>query len=139
MRSLIVAVIALAATTVLPSPAQAQVAESMTELIGDWEATFNKGDGAAVAAMYTEDAVRFPPEQEAQKGREAIAADIGNYEGISIKLKVVGSLLEGDVGTSWGFYELTGQGEDGEDIRIAGRWMNALKMTDEGWKIHRDS
>ena len=39
-----------------------------------WAAAFNKGDAAAVAAMYTEDAFVLPPGAEMVKGRAAIEA-----------------------------------------------------------------
>ena len=33
---------------------------------------FDRGDAAAVAALYTEDAIVFPPDSEMVKGRQAI-------------------------------------------------------------------
>ena len=39
-----------------------------------WAEAFNKGDAAALAAMYTEDAYMLPPGAEMMKGRRAIAA-----------------------------------------------------------------
>ena len=49
--------------------------ETETGLFGarrGWAAAFNKGDAAAVAAMYTEDAYVLPPGAELIKGRAAI-------------------------------------------------------------------
>jgi len=37
-----------------------------------WTAAFNKGDAAAVAALYTEDAYVLPPGSAMVKGRAAI-------------------------------------------------------------------
>ena len=138
MRKSVLTLLGLLAFGTWSQPAQAQVPEPLAEIVADFEATFNQQDGAGIAAIYTEDAVRFPPEEEAQHGRKAIAADVANYAGLSIDLEVVGGLLEGDVATSWGTYKLTGTDEDGEPIVISGRWMNALKKTAAGWKIHRD-
>ena len=39
-----------------------------------WTAAFNKGDAAAVAALYTEDAYVLPPGSAMVKGRPAIEA-----------------------------------------------------------------
>ena len=138
MRSTLVGLVALLLAGTWSTPVQAQVPQPLEDVITEWQATFNEGDAEGIAVMYTEDAVRMPPEEELQRGREAIAADVGNYAGISIRLKAMGGLLEGDVAASWGMYELTGTGEDGEVTVVSGRWMNALKMTDDGWKIHRD-
>ena len=45
----------------LSSPALAQSKATIEKLNDVWTATFNKGDAAAVAALYTEDAYVLPP------------------------------------------------------------------------------
>lgn len=54
------------------SPALAQDKATIEKLNDAWSAAFNKGDAAAVAAMYTEDAYVLPPGSELIKGRSAI-------------------------------------------------------------------
>jgi uncharacterized protein (TIGR02246 family) len=56
------------------SPAVAQDRATLEKLNDAWTAAFNKGDAAAVAAMYTEDAYVLPPGAEIVKGRTAIEA-----------------------------------------------------------------
>jgi uncharacterized protein (TIGR02246 family) len=56
------------------SPAVAQDKATLEKLNDAWTAAFNKGDAAAVAAMYTEDAYVLPPGAEIVKGRTAIEA-----------------------------------------------------------------
>ena len=56
------------------SPALAQNKATIEKLNEVWTAAFNKGDAAAVAALYTEDAYVLPPGSAMVKGRAAIEA-----------------------------------------------------------------
>jgi uncharacterized protein (TIGR02246 family) len=56
------------------APAMAQDKATIERLNEAWTAAFNKGDAAAVAAMYTEDAFVLPPGSAIVKGRPAIEA-----------------------------------------------------------------
>ena len=56
------------------SPALAQNKATIEKLNDVWTAAFNKGDTAAVAALYTEDAFVLPPGSAMVKGRAAIEA-----------------------------------------------------------------
>jgi len=56
------------------APAVAQDRATIEKLNDVWSAAFNKGDAAAVAALYTEDAYVLPPGAEMVKGRAAIEA-----------------------------------------------------------------
>jgi uncharacterized protein (TIGR02246 family) len=56
------------------SPALAQNKPPIEKLNDVWTAAFNKGDAAAVAALYTEDAYVLPPGSAMVKGRAAIEA-----------------------------------------------------------------
>jgi uncharacterized protein (TIGR02246 family) len=58
----------------LGSPALAQNKAAIEKLNDAWTAAFNKGDAAAVAALYTEDAYVLPPGSGMVKGRAAIEA-----------------------------------------------------------------
>ncbi len=58
----------------LSSPALAQNKATIEKLNDVWTAAFNKGDAAAVAALYTEDAYVLPPGSAMVKGRAAIEA-----------------------------------------------------------------
>lgn len=123
----------LASVRTLP----AQTPEPLSQLVAAFEEHFNAGDGAAVAALYTSDAIRIPPEEPLVRGPAEIEASMAQFGDWTIELKTMGGLLEGDVGTSWGTYKLLGMVE-GAPATIEGRWMNALKKTDAGWRIHRD-
>jgi uncharacterized protein (TIGR02246 family) len=56
------------------APALAQNKATIEKLNDVWTAAFNKGDAAAVAALYTEDAYVLPPGSNMVKGRAAIEA-----------------------------------------------------------------
>ena len=56
------------------SPALAQNKATIEKLNDVWTAAFNKGDTAAVAALYTEDAYVLSPGSAMVKGRAAIEA-----------------------------------------------------------------
>ena len=127
MRRTILAVLSLLIIGAWSQPAQAQVPEELADIIPAWADAFNAGDAAAVAAHYTEDAIRMPPAGDFQEGREAIAADVANYAGVGIELKAIGGLLEGNVASQWGAFRLTGTAEDGTAVEFKGRWMNSLK------------
>ncbi len=58
----------------LGSPALAQNKAAIEKLNDVWTAAFNKGDAAAVAALYTEDAYVLPPGSAMVQGRAAIEA-----------------------------------------------------------------
>ena len=58
----------------LGAPALAQNKTTIEKLNDAWTAAFNKGDAAAVAALYTEDAYVLPPGSSMVKGRAAIEA-----------------------------------------------------------------
>jgi len=55
-------------------PALAQNKATIEKLNDVWTAAFNKGDAAAVVALYTEDAYVLPPGSGMVKGRAAIEA-----------------------------------------------------------------
>ena len=56
------------------APALAQNKATIEKLNDVWTAAFNKGDAAAVAALYTEDAYVLPPGSAMVKGCAAIEA-----------------------------------------------------------------
>jgi uncharacterized protein (TIGR02246 family) len=61
--------------TLLAVPAWAQsAAEAVDEGTVTFVEAFNSGDGARLAALYTEDAALLPPGADRVEGREAIAA-----------------------------------------------------------------
>lgn len=113
----------------------AQTPEPLEKLLEDWEAAFNAGEYAKVAALYTADARRAPPDSpELISGHDEIMAGMAPFAGMKIKLTPAGGVLGEKHGSTWGNFEIW----QGDQMIDKGRWMNVAKMTDGGWKIHRD-
>jgi uncharacterized protein (TIGR02246 family) len=100
------AILVLTFLMLAAAPALAQSKATMQQLNDRWAAAFNKGDAAAVAAMYTADAYVLPAGAEMIKGRPAIEAmwrqnmqQIGNVKCTTIDVKPLGSAAAGEIGT----------------------------------------
>jgi uncharacterized protein (TIGR02246 family) len=81
----------------LAAPALAQSKAEIQQLNDRWTAAFNKGDAAAVAAMYTQDAYVLPAGAPLVKGRAAIEAfmrqtmqQIGDFKLTTVDVKPLG-------------------------------------------------
>jgi uncharacterized protein (TIGR02246 family) len=89
-----------------PGSAWAQSAAAIQKLDDDWAAAFNKGDAAAVAAMYAEDAYVLPPGHDIVKGRPAIEAfwkdavqHLGNAKLTVVDVMPLGRRAAREIGT----------------------------------------
>jgi uncharacterized protein (TIGR02246 family) len=69
-----IAALAVLVAICLARPAWAQSVGMIQQLNDKWAAAFNRGDAAAVAAMYANDAYVLPPGSGMVKGRKAIEA-----------------------------------------------------------------
>jgi uncharacterized protein (TIGR02246 family) len=88
------------------SPALAQSKAAIQKLEDQWGAAFNKGDAAAVAAMYTEDAYVLPAGDAMVKGRAAIEAlwkkDMGALSDVkctTLDVRPLGGSAAAEIGT----------------------------------------
>jgi len=97
----------LAACLILVAwPAAAQSKAIIQKADDRWAEAFNKGDAAALAAMYTEDAYALPPGAEMLKGRSAIEAfwrqqmqQIGDVKCTALDVKRLGRNAAREIGT----------------------------------------
>src|SRR5689334_13027257 len=78
-------------------PAAAQNKAIIQKEDNKWAEALNRGDAAALAAMYTEDAYLLPPGAEMMKGRSAIATfwqqqmqQIGDVKCTALDVKPLG-------------------------------------------------
>jgi len=96
-------------------------------------------DWAAVAAFYTEDAVRMPPNELLQTGRAAIQADLESLPGkvTDFSLKVME--VDGHEGMAYvrGSFSITHLMEGVPDpVSDTGKWLNiSRKQADGSWLI----
>jgi uncharacterized protein (TIGR02246 family) len=104
-----------------------------------WEAGWNAGDAAAIAAVYTEDATVMPPESEPVQGREAIQAfwqaAIDATPNTTEELETVHVQVLGDTAIEVGSYTNTGPGGEHLDH---GKFVAIWQKVDGEWKIARD-
>jgi uncharacterized protein (TIGR02246 family) len=71
-RAIFRSLLVLAVTLIFAAPALAQGKAAIQKLEDQWGAAFNKGDAAAVAAMYADDAYVLPAGSPMVHGPEAI-------------------------------------------------------------------
>jgi uncharacterized protein (TIGR02246 family) len=147
---LVVVLVALTISFALPAFAQQkdtvdpQIIEQLNALPKKFAAAFNNNDGAAVAALYTEDAVYVTPEGPIY-GREAIEK---HYVDLFQKLHFSNFISKPDqyhnIGTAgnevWvnGEWNNTAQGQTGGPIQLKGYWANIQVREGDDWKIRLD-
>ena len=103
-----------------------------------FDAAYNSADAAALSAMYSTDAIAYPPGGEPIEGREAISAW---WEGGLVEGGPTLDLQTGEVFSVEGAALETGSwvmtGPDGSHIDH-GNYMVAWSQTEDGWEIARD-
>ncbi|MBV8889272.1 MAG: SgcJ/EcaC family oxidoreductase [Alphaproteobacteria bacterium] len=121
--------------------AQAQSKADIDKLNEAWAAAFNKGDAAAVAGMYADDAVLLPPGSEMIAGRAAIEAfwrDAGKQIG-DIKLTAVDVMPLGDgVGREIGTFTAMSKENPAQSQPIVGKYVVIWQRAGSDWKLATD-
>jgi uncharacterized protein (TIGR02246 family) len=124
------------------TPAGAQAKDpALDKLAADWTAAFAKGDAKALAALYTEDAVRTSQDAGTVVGRAAIEKEFasnfaGPWKGATIAIKVGSRHPIGtDVLVNEGTWEVSGAGPDGKPMTMSGYYVNTLVKQAGGWAI----
>src|SRR5262245_20439945 len=109
------------------------------EVTGAWEAAFNKGDAAGVAALYADDARLMPPNHAFIQGREAIQEymkeGFGGDSGMQISIKADESVVLGSEAYRRGTYRITNK--DGTELEV-GKYVEVWKKAGENWQIAID-
>jgi uncharacterized protein (TIGR02246 family) len=105
-----------------------------------WEAAFNKGDAAAVAKYYSEDAVLVPQDEDVTTGRKAIEAlFVEHLKGLaSVKLGTVDiESLAPDLVYKIGTFELLTK--DQPPVKLAGKTGLVFRKIGNEWLIIRET
>jgi len=103
---------------------------------------FARGDAKALSAMYTSDAIAFPPDSEMIRGNEAIgefwkATRDSGVRGAALTTIEVGR--SGDVAYEVGKVSLTIQPAGKEPTTAVAKYVVVWKRQADGsWKLHRD-
>ncbi len=104
----------------------------------------NRGDAAAGAAVYTDDAILMPPNHSPLEGKQAIEkylAEIGSQlQASNLQLSISEVDVQGDTtivrGTYSSSFTVPGTNAPMED---RGKTLNVWKRQADGsWKLHRD-
>ena len=103
---------------------------------------FARGDAKALAAMYTSDAIVFPPDSEMIRGNEAIGEFWKNTRNSGVQsaaLTTVDVGRTGDVADEVGRVSLTIQAAGQEPTTAVAKYVVVWKRQADGsWKLHRD-
>lgn len=122
------------------APASAQTIAQIQALNDKWEAAFNKGDAAAVAAMYATDAYVLPAGAAMVKGRAGIekfwggaAQQLGDAKLTTVDVLPLGSAAAREIGTfSFKTKAATPQEMSGKYAvvwrKIGGKWLLATDI-----------
>lgn len=123
---------------ILAIPAGAGDESELAARVVTWEKEYNAGALKTLAAMYTEDGCRMPPNQEAVHGREGILGQLetGKTQGIAkVKLALTSAASSGEMAYGTGTYEILST----EGTKLDhGKWMNVSKKMGGEWKIECD-
>lgn len=140
-----VAILALVAAGGCAQPAGQDTAADLARLESDaviWFEHYAKADAAALARLYTNDALLMPPGAPAVTGRAAIEKFLGEdaakskSAGISLKnASITGKGISGDTGWISGTYTVA----DGTGATIdSGSYLSVHRRTDGAWLYIRD-
>jgi uncharacterized protein (TIGR02246 family) len=100
--------------------------------------TFELGDAAGMATLYTENGQLLPPNTDIVSGRQGIQAFWQGAIDMGIKaMKLETTELEehGDTAIAVGKYTLSGEGDQVID---SGKYVVILKQEGGQWRLHRD-
>jgi uncharacterized protein (TIGR02246 family) len=145
-----VALLALSMTACKEAPPVApDTHDADVKAISDTEAQWSKDyagkDSDKIAAYYADDAVLMTPGMEATSGKEAIAGSLkGMMKDPAFSLQFKASKVDvaksGDVGYSWGTYQMTMSNPAGKGtINDHGSYVTVYrKQADGSWKAVED-
>jgi len=129
--------ILVSCTTAPPPDTTAEDIQAIRAANDRFNDAYNRGDAAAAAALYTEEAKRLPPNSLMNVGRESIQASyqaafdagVGDLQTTLIEISV-----NGDMAYEVGEYALTIQREEGEAISDNGKFVLIWRRENGAWK-----
>jgi uncharacterized protein (TIGR02246 family) len=121
---------------------QQAVRSRIEETNAEFGAAASRGDMAAVAALYTDDAILLPPNAEMVRGKQGIKAF---FDGLVAQMGVPQLSLQtaqveeiGDTANEIGAYTLKVQPPGGEPVTDIGKYVVVWKRQGDAWKLAID-
>lgn len=102
-----------------------------------WDATFNKGDTAALGRLYGGDGKVIPAGGAPVQGPESIAAFFSDLRAKGFKdhkITVQDAAEKGGTLILTGRWQLNGPGESGGTQSYGGNWVNVLERQGDAWR-----
>jgi uncharacterized protein (TIGR02246 family) len=129
------AVPALAKERIGPCTGPEDACRQIAELEKDEEVAFNKNDAAAVAALYTQDAV-YVTEGPVVSGRNAIEKTYTDAfkTDSNLELNIGESRIMGDTAWAWGGWSVISSGKP-----LHGNWVTLFVREGGAWKMRVDT
>lgn len=113
------------------------------ELISTWVTSFDKGNADGLIALYTENAVVFPPSSEILDSPAAIIAYLDGLKKVGVKEYSISNVnmdIKGDIAYETALWEATRVDANGNVIKFDGNITNVLEKQEDGsWKIKYQS
>ena len=128
-------------TTAPPPDTSAEDSQAINAVRKQYADAFNRGDAAAVAALFADEAKLLPPNSPMIVGREGIQASVqaGIDAGLGdLQATVIELSINGDVAHLVGKYTLTIQPEEDEAISVIGKYVTIWKRENGSWKYDVD-
>ena len=125
-------------TTAPPPDTSAEDSQAIRAASKQWDDAFNRGDAAAVAALYTEEANLLPPNSPMivdTEGIQAVFQGFFDAGGGDLQGTVIDLHVNGDMAHMVGNYTLTIQPEEGDAITDSGKYVEIWKRENGRWKI----
>ena len=100
--------------------------------------TFNRGDAAGIADLYTKNGQFLPPNSDFVTGKQAIQATFQAFMDMgvkAVKLEAIEVEGYGDTASEVGRYTLEGKGGQ---VLDQGKFIVIWKQEAGQWKLHRD-
>ena len=132
-----------ASTAAPPVVDVAAVRQAIEQINTKFADALQRGDSAAIAAAYTDDAVLMAPGAPASRGRAEISGAAANLvqsmKFTDVKLTTTNVDVAGDYAVETGTYVMTVAPKAGKAVPDKGKYIVVWKKQADGsWKLYRD-
>ena len=118
-----------------------EIRDAVKAAIQTFEGAIKDGDDAAIAALYSKDAILLPPDNPMMRGADAIEAFWQGVMNMGVrggKLETLEVEARDDLAYEMGRFELTMQPEGSESTALTGKYVVVWKVEEGNWRMHVD-